>query len=127
MCRSAQETSCECRGLRCGRCPGGSCASSRSRSGTRSLRTGRRVNRLSLVGLVAGGLAALVAEQLGLNATVSFWGDPGPFVLLCALVSGILWRTPLRHVIASLTAALALLWLVVAFTPFAAWLGRDLT
>ena len=42
------------------------------------------MNRLSLVGLVAGGLAALVAEQLGLNATVSFWEDPGPFVLRVA-------------------------------------------
>ena len=85
------------------------------------------MNRLSLVGLAVGGLAALVAEQLGLNGTVSFSRDIGPFVLLCALVSGILWRTPLRHVIASLTAALALLWLVVGFTPLAGWLGSDLT
>jgi len=84
------------------------------------------VKRLSAVGLVVGGLAGVVVEQLGLNGTISVSGDTGPFVLLCALGMGILWRTPLRQLVGALTAVLALLWLVVCFTPFAAWLGKGL-
>ena len=84
------------------------------------------MKRLSAVGLVVGGLAGIVVEQLGLNGMISFSGDTGPFVLLCAVVTGILWRTGLRHVVGAVTAVLALLWLVVCFTPFAAWLGDDL-
>ena len=84
------------------------------------------MNRFSAVGLAVGGLAGIIAEQLGMNGVVSFWEDTGPFVLLCALIVGFLWTTPLRRPVATLTAALALLWLLVAFTPLAAWLGDDL-
>jgi uncharacterized SAM-binding protein YcdF (DUF218 family) len=78
------------------------------------------------VGLVVGGLAGIIGEELGLNATISFWGDSGPFVPVCAVVAAILWTTPLRRVVAMLTAGLALLWLLVCFTPVAELLGADL-
>lgn len=84
------------------------------------------MKRLSLTGLAIGGLAGLIAQELGLTSVVSFWGDPGPLVAVSALVGAILWPSVLRYLVGSTTAALALLWLVVAFTPFAAWLASDL-
>jgi uncharacterized SAM-binding protein YcdF (DUF218 family) len=85
-----------------------------------------RSKRRLLTGLAIGGLAGLIAQDLGLASTVSFWGDPGPLVAVSAFVGAILWPSVLRHLVGSITAALALLWLVVAFTPLAAWLASDL-
>jgi len=79
-----------------------------------------------LVGLTAGALAGVIVDDLGLTSTVSFWGDPGPLVAGCALGGALLWRTPGRWLVSAMTAALGVLWLLVAFTPLAGWLAHDL-
>ena len=68
----------------------------------------------------------MLAADLGLNSVVSVWGDMGPIVVVCAVAGALLWTTPLRRLAGAGAAALALLWLLVCFTPFAAWLGRGL-
>jgi uncharacterized SAM-binding protein YcdF (DUF218 family) len=79
-----------------------------------------------LVGLTAGALAGLIVDDLGLTSTVSFWGDPGPLVVGCAVAGALLWTTPARRLAGTLAAALSILWLLVAFTPLAGWLANGL-
>jgi uncharacterized SAM-binding protein YcdF (DUF218 family) len=79
-----------------------------------------------LFGLAAGALAGLLIEDLGLTSTVSFWGDLGPLIVGCALGCALLWTTPLRRLTGLAVTALALLWLLVAFTPLSAWLADGL-
>ena len=80
----------------------------------------------SLVGLTAGALAGLIVDDLGLTSTVSFWGDPGPLIAGCALGVTLLWTTRARRLVGALVAALAVLWLLVAFTPLTGWLAQGL-
>jgi len=75
---------------------------------------------------MAGALGGLIVDDLGLTSTVSFWGDPGPLVAVCALGSALLWTTPGRRLVSAMTAALGVLWLLVAFTPLAGWLAHGL-
>ena len=79
-----------------------------------------------LVGLTAGALAGLIVDDLGLTSTVSFWGDPGPLVVGCAVAGALLWTTPARRLAGALAAALGVLWLLVVFTPLAGWLANGL-
>ncbi len=79
-----------------------------------------------LVGLTGGALAGLIIEDLGLTATVSFWGDPGPLIVACALGCALLWTTRLRRLTGLVVAALGALWLLVAFTPLTSWLADGL-
>jgi len=78
------------------------------------------------VGLTAGALAGLLIEDLGLHTVVSYWGDTGPVVLVCALVCALLWTTRLRRLTGLAVAAFAILWLLVAFTPLTRWLAEGL-
>ena len=79
-----------------------------------------QVRSSPLVGLTAGALAALIIEDLGLTSTVSFWGDPGPLIVGCALLAALLWTTRLKRLAALAVVALSILWLLVAFTPLSA-------
>ena len=79
-----------------------------------------------LFGLTAGALAGLIVDDLGLTSTVSFWGDPGPLVAGCAFGGALLWTTPARRLVGAITAALGVLWLLVAFTPLTGWLANGL-
>jgi uncharacterized SAM-binding protein YcdF (DUF218 family) len=74
------------------------------------------------VGLLAG----FLARDLRLALLVSYWGDPTPIVLGCAALGALLWWGPLRIILAGGTAALVVLWIVVALTPLVRWLGADL-
>jgi uncharacterized SAM-binding protein YcdF (DUF218 family) len=85
-----------------------------------------QVRSSPLVGLTAGALAALIIEDLGLTSTVSFWGDPGPLIVGCALLAALLWTTRLKRLAALAVVALGILWLLVAFTPLTAWLAEGL-
>jgi len=79
-----------------------------------------------LIGLAVGALAGLTIEDLGLVSVASFWGDPGPLVVVCALACALLWTTRLRRLTGLTVAALGVLWLLVAFTPLASWLADGL-
>lgn len=79
-----------------------------------------------IVGLTAGALAGLIVDDLGLASTVSFWGDPGPLVVVSAVGGALLWTTPLRRLAGTAAAALGVLWLLVAFTPLAGSLANGL-
>ena len=79
-----------------------------------------------LVGLTAGALAGLLIEDLGLTSVVSFWGDMGPVVVVCAVACALLWTTRLRRLTGLAVAALGVLWLLVAFTPLTSWIAEGL-
>jgi len=79
-----------------------------------------------LVGLTAGALGGLLIEDLGLHSLISFWGDMGPVVVVCALACALLWTTRLRRLTGLGVAALGVLWLLVAFTPLTSWLAEGL-
>jgi uncharacterized SAM-binding protein YcdF (DUF218 family) len=86
---------------------------------------GDRVGRFG-VGLAAGALAGLVVVDLNLPSLVSFFGDRTYLVPLVAVLGALLWLTPLRRLAGAAVAVLALLWLVVAFTPVTSWMARGL-
>ncbi len=86
---------------------------------------GGRVNRLA-VGLAIGGLLGLMAVDLDLPSLVSFWADRSFLVPAVAVACALLWLTPARRLLAVGTAALALCWLAVAFTPLVAWMANGL-
>lgn len=79
-----------------------------------------------LTGAAVGGLAALLADDLGLYGALSYWDDSAPIVMACAVVGALAWRTRLRRPLAATTGALGVLWLVAAFTPLSSALTRDL-
>ncbi len=79
-----------------------------------------------LVGAAVGGLAALLAADLGLYGALSYWDDSAPIVAACAVVGALAWPTRLRRPLAAATGALAALWCVVAFSPLSKALTRDL-
>src|SRR5262249_757856 len=79
-----------------------------------------------LIGLTAGALAGLMIDDLGLSSVVSYWGDMGPVVVVCALAGALFWTTPLRRLTGLAVAALGILWLLVAFTPLTSWLADGL-
>jgi uncharacterized SAM-binding protein YcdF (DUF218 family) len=78
------------------------------------------------VGLTVGAVAGLLAVDLDLPSLASMWSDRTVLVPLSAAVGALLWLTPLRRLVASATALLALLWLAVAFTPLTAWMAQGL-
>ena len=86
----------------------------------------RRGRSSPLVGLSAGALAGLMIEDLGLASVVSYWGDPGPLVVICALACALLWTTQLRRLTGLAVATLGIVWLLIAFTPLTSWLADGL-
>jgi uncharacterized SAM-binding protein YcdF (DUF218 family) len=78
-----------------------------------------RTWRPSWIGLALGGAAGLLARDLALDSFASFWVPAG-------LLAAGLWPTRLRPVVAVAAAAVAALWLAVAFTPVSARLARGL-
>jgi uncharacterized SAM-binding protein YcdF (DUF218 family) len=84
-----------------------------------------RLSRLG-AGLTAGALAGLIAIDLNLPSLVSFFGDRTYLVLPAAALGALVWLTPLRRAAGAGVFLLALLWLVVAFTPVTSWLAEGL-
>jgi uncharacterized SAM-binding protein YcdF (DUF218 family) len=78
-----------------------------------------RAGRIA-AGLSVGALAGLLADDLELAAMLSFWLDSSWAVPACALVFGAGWCTPLRKALAAAAAAVACLWLAVAYSPLVA-------
>ncbi len=76
------------------------------------------------VGVAVGAVLGLIASELELPGLFSFWGDASWVPLVIALVSGLLWLTPLRRLVAAATVLVALVWLAAAYTPLVARL-RD--
>jgi uncharacterized SAM-binding protein YcdF (DUF218 family) len=74
-----------------------------------------------------GALAGFIARDLDLPALVSYEHTREPLVFAAAALGAILATTRLRALLAGGTAALALLWCVVAITPLSGWLSRGLT
>jgi uncharacterized SAM-binding protein YcdF (DUF218 family) len=89
------------------------------------VRSTGRLSRLG-VGLTAGSLAGLIVVDLGLPSLVSYLGDRTYLVPAIAVLGGLLWLTPLRRLAGAAVALLALLWLVVGFTPVTSWLAEGL-
>lgn len=79
-----------------------------------------------LTGAALGALAGLIIKELDLTMVVSFWGQRGPLVAAASVIGALCWLTSFRKYFASVVAALALLWLAVAFTPLTHWMGSDL-
>jgi uncharacterized SAM-binding protein YcdF (DUF218 family) len=77
-------------------------------------------------GLAVGATAALLARDLDLATLVSYWGPRAPLVIGLALLLALLWLTRLRPLVALLAGALAVAWLVVAFSPLTDWAARGL-
>jgi uncharacterized SAM-binding protein YcdF (DUF218 family) len=82
--------------------------------------------RFSWTGLAVGGAAAVLARDLDLATLTSYWGSRSPLMVGVALAFALLWPTRLRKALAAATAALAVAWCVVAFTPLTPWLAREL-
>jgi uncharacterized SAM-binding protein YcdF (DUF218 family) len=78
------------------------------------------------VGLTAGALAGLIVADLNLPSLVSYFGDRSYLVPPIALGAGLLWLTPLRRLAAAVVALVAVLWLVVSFTPLTPWMAQGL-
>ena len=79
-----------------------------------------------LTGAAVGALAGLIIKELDLTMVVSYWGQRGPLVVTASTIGALCWLTSLKKLFAATVAALALLWLAVAFTPLTHWMGRDL-
>jgi uncharacterized SAM-binding protein YcdF (DUF218 family) len=73
-----------------------------------------------------GALAGFLARDLELVAALSFWGDNAIFAVWGALAGAVLWRTPLRPIVAAGTVGLGLLWSAAAFTPLSGRLAVGL-
>jgi uncharacterized SAM-binding protein YcdF (DUF218 family) len=78
-------------------------------------------------GAAVGALAGFIIRDLDLPALVSYEHSREPLVFAAAALGGILAVTRLRPLLMGATAALALLWCVVAITPLSAWLSHGLT
>jgi len=57
---------------------------------------------------------------------LSYWEDSAPFVVAGGLIGALAWPTRMRRLVAWGAGLLALLWPMVAFTPLAFLLTRDL-
>lgn len=77
-------------------------------------------------GFAIGGLAALLAVDLGLLGLVLRLDDAAPLVVATALVSGAAFATRLRPLVVGGAWVAGLLWLAVAFTPLSRWLADGL-
>ena len=77
-------------------------------------------------GLCVGAILGMLSTDLDLPALVSYTPDRTLLVVGVAVVGALLWRTPLRKLLAVATIAVAALWLVVAFTPLVAWMADGL-
>lgn len=88
--------------------------------------SGRSKSKDFLTGAAFGALAGLIIKDLDLTTVVSYWGQRSPLVGVAALLGSVIWLTSLRRLFAPLLALLALLWLVVAFTPLTHWMAKDL-
>lgn len=88
--------------------------------------SGRSKSRDFLTGAALGALAGFIVKDLDLTIVVSYWGPRSPLVALAALIGSVVWLTSLRRVLGPVVALLALLWLVVAFTPLTHWMAQDL-
>jgi uncharacterized SAM-binding protein YcdF (DUF218 family) len=77
-------------------------------------------------GLLAGALAGLLALDLGLPSLVSWLGDRSTIVLWSAAAAAFLWLTPLRRLAGAGVALLALVWLVVSYTPVTSRMAEGL-
>jgi uncharacterized SAM-binding protein YcdF (DUF218 family) len=64
--------------------------------------------------------------DLNLPSLVSDFGDRSYLVPPIAALGALLWLTPLRRLAGTAVALLAILWLVVAFTPVTSWLAQGL-
>jgi uncharacterized SAM-binding protein YcdF (DUF218 family) len=78
------------------------------------------------LGAAVGALAGFLMRDLDLPALVSYDHSREPLVLLAALLGAAFFAAGLRLVLVGTTAALALLWCVVAFTPLSGWLSHGL-
>jgi uncharacterized SAM-binding protein YcdF (DUF218 family) len=77
-------------------------------------------------GAAVGALAGFIIRDLDLPALVSYEHSREPLVFAAAALGGLLAVTRLRRLLVGATAALALLWCVVAITPLSAWLSHGL-
>lgn len=73
-----------------------------------------------------GALAGSLVRDLDLAGALSFWGDTTISIVLGALAGALLWRTPLRPIVAAGAVGLGLLWSAVAFTPLSGRLAVGL-
>jgi uncharacterized SAM-binding protein YcdF (DUF218 family) len=80
----------------------------------------------ALFGAALGALAGFLTRDLDLPALISFEHSCEPLVVIFMLLGGAVAVTRLRWVLATITAALALLWCVVAFSTISGWLSRGL-
>jgi uncharacterized SAM-binding protein YcdF (DUF218 family) len=87
-----------------------------------SLRRSRAV-----VGALVGTVVGLLSKDLALADLVSYWGDRTPLVFLFAALGALAWQWRWSRLGALVSASLlACLWLLVAYTPLTAYLGKDL-
>jgi uncharacterized SAM-binding protein YcdF (DUF218 family) len=93
----------------------------RDKSGT--VTTGWRPSGL---GAACGGVAGFAARDLDLRSLVSYWHDVHVLVAAAALLGALLWRTPLKRLVAGTAALLACAWMTVAFTPLTPTLAAGL-
>ena len=77
-------------------------------------------------GAALGALLGFLAVQLSLASLISYPGDTAFLVVAGAIAGALLWPTRLGSVLGALTAALAVVWLLVAFGPVSAWLADGL-
>jgi uncharacterized SAM-binding protein YcdF (DUF218 family) len=78
------------------------------------------------IGLGLGLLAGLAIKELQLPLLVSFFGDRSTLATVFMVLGGAMALTRLRSLLVVSTLFLAGLWLIVAWTPLAYWLSRDL-
>ena len=68
----------------------------------------------------------LLVKDLRPFLLVSYWDDPVPWVVIFTVLGATMWMTRLRRPMGLVATTLALLWLIVAFTPLCSRLARDL-
>ena len=86
-----------------------------------------RVVAAAAWGAAIGALAGFIVRDLDLPALVSYEYSREPLVFAAAALGAHLAATRLRPLLVAGTAALALLWCVVAVTPLSGWLSKGLT
>jgi uncharacterized SAM-binding protein YcdF (DUF218 family) len=86
----------------------------------------RALSRAAL-GAAIGALSGFIVRDLDLPALVSYEHTREPLVFAAAALGAVLALTRLRALLVAVTAALALLWCVVAVTPLSGWLSHGLT
>ena len=91
------------------------------------VRLSPRLLSAAVFGAALGALAGFIIRDLDLPALVSYEHSREPLIFVAAALGGVLAVTRLRGLLVAATAALALLWCVVAITPLSAWLSHGLT